>query len=87
MDDNDKVAIVNYRTGQGFTPQAPLALVAKISDAERSALESGGRAGLASHTTLLGIRYRTSIPHSYFSFRSNISTVGESVLSSLRRRF
>ena len=35
MGDTDKVAIFN-RTGPGSTPQEPLALVAKMSDSERS---------------------------------------------------
>jgi hypothetical protein len=89
MGDTDKVAILNL-TGPGSMPQEPLALVAKMSHYERRALESGGRDGLASaeelDTTPQEIRYRTSIQHSpAFSFR-NILTVGESVLSTLRRR-
>ena len=66
MGDGDKVAIFNP-TGPGSTPREPLALVAKMSDSERSALESGGRgelAGAASDTTPPEIRYRTSIQHS-----------------------
>jgi hypothetical protein len=67
MGDADKVTILN-RTGPGSTPQEPLALVAKMSDSERSALESEGRGGLASaaepDTTPPEIRYRTSIQHS-----------------------
>ena len=47
MDDADKVNILNS-TGPGSTPQEPLALVAKLSDSERSELESGRRGGLAS---------------------------------------
>ena len=47
MSDDDKVTILNH-TGPGSTPQEPLALVAKMSNAERSALESEGRDGLAS---------------------------------------
>ena len=42
MDDDGEVTILN-RTGPGSTPQEPLALVAKISDSERGALESGRR--------------------------------------------
>ena len=42
MSDDDKVTILNH-TGPGSTPQEPLALVAKMSNAERSALESEGR--------------------------------------------
>ena len=67
MSDADKVTILD-RTGPGSTPQEPLALVAKISDSERSALESGGRNGRASaaepDTTPSEIRYCTSIQHS-----------------------
>jgi hypothetical protein len=67
MDDADKVIILNG-TGPGSTPQEPLALVAKMSDSERSALESEGRGGLASaaepDTTSPEIQYRTSIQHS-----------------------
>ena len=66
MADNDKVTILS-RTGPGSTPQEPLALVAKLSNSERSDLESEGRGGLAnaaepaSDTEIL---YRTSIRHS-----------------------
>ena len=66
MDDTDKVSILNGtgRTGPGSTSQEPLALVAKMSDSERSDLESGRRGGLASaaepDTTPPGIRYGTS---------------------------
>ena len=67
MSDADKVTILD-RTGPGSTPQEPLALVAKISDSEGSALESGGRNGRASaaepDTTPSEIRYCTSIQHS-----------------------
>jgi len=45
MNDADKFTILNG-TGPGSTPQEPLALVAKMSDSERSALESDGRGGL-----------------------------------------
>ena len=71
MDDTDKVSILNG-TGPGFTPQEPLAFVAKMSDSERSDLESGRRGGLTSAaepgTTTPGIRYGTSIQHSPFIF-------------------
>ena len=64
MDDADKVTIFN-RTGPGSTPQEPLALVAKMSVSERSALESGERDKLASAADSdPEIRYRTSIQHS-----------------------
>ena len=85
MGDADKFTILN-RTGPGSTPQEPLALVAKMSDSERSVLESGRRGGLAeSNTTSPEIRYRTSVLHSCFSFR-DILTVGGSVLSALRQQ-
>ena len=51
----------------GSTPQEPLALIVKISDSERSALESGGRGGLASAQAVepdSKPRYRMSIQHS-----------------------
>ena len=67
MDGAEKVNILN-RIGPGSTPQEPLALVAKMSDSERSALESDGRSGLAStaelDTSSSEIRYCTSIQHS-----------------------
>ena len=66
MGDADKVIILND-TGPGSTPQELLALVAKMSDSERSALESEGR-GVASaaesDTTSQEIRYSTSIQNS-----------------------
>ena len=50
MDDANKDIILNRSgTGPGSTPQEPLALVAKMSDSERSALESEGRGLLLSH--------------------------------------
>ena len=86
MDDNEKITFLNG-TGPGSTPQEPLALVAKMSDSERSALESDGRVGLAnaagSNTTLPEIRYGMSIQHSPTLL---FLTVGRSVLSALRRR-
>ena len=66
MADNDKVTILS-RIGPGSTPQEPLALVAKLSDSERSDLESERRGGLANAAEPAGdtgIRYRTSIQHS-----------------------
>ena len=67
MDDAEKVTILNG-IGPGSTPQEPLALVAKMSDSERSALESEERDGLAStaepDTEPLDVQYRTSIQHS-----------------------
>ena len=68
MGDDDKKVYILNRIGPGSTPQEPLALVAKMSDSERSALESGGRGELTSaaesDTRLPEIRYRTSIQHS-----------------------
>ena len=69
MDDAEKVTILNG-TGPGSTPQEPLALVAKMSDSERRALESEGRDGLAiqssseADTAHPEIRYCTSNQHS-----------------------
>ena len=64
MGHTDKVAILN-RTGPGSTPQEPLALVAKMSDSERNALEHERRGELASaaepDTTFPRTRYCTSI--------------------------
>ena len=90
MGDADKVIILNG-TGPGSTPQEPLALVAKMSDSERSVLESDGRGGLASaadpDTTSSSseIQYSTFYIHSLTSFR-NILTVGESLLPALRQQ-
>ena len=79
MREADRVAIF-HRTGPGSTPQEPIALVAKMSDSERSALESEGRGGLASaaepDTMPPGIRYRMSIIILLLLFH-NILTVGE----------
>ena len=64
MDDAEKI---NIGTGPGSTPQEPLALVAKMSDSDRSALESDGRGGVASaepDTMSPEIRYGTSSQHS-----------------------
>ena len=67
MNDEEKVTVLNG-TGPGSTPQEPLALVIKMSDSERSALESDGRSGLASaaepDTTSPEIPYGTFIQHS-----------------------
>ena len=69
MDDANKDIIINRTgTGLGSTPQEPLALVAKMSDSERSILESDGRGGLESiaepDATFPEIRYGASIQHS-----------------------
>ena len=63
MDDAGKVTILS-RTGPGSTPQEPLALVAEMSDSERSALVSRWRLASAGEPdTTPEIRYRTSIQH------------------------
>ena len=65
MDDaNNDIFLNRTGTGPGSTPQEPLALVAKMSHSERSALESDGRGGLANATGPPEIRYGTSIQHS-----------------------
>ena len=69
MGDAENVAIFNC-TGPGSKPQEPLALVAKMSDSDRSALESERRSELASAAepeetvTPPEIRYRTFTQHS-----------------------
>ena len=63
MDDAEKVTILNG-IGPGSTPQEPLALVAKMSDFERSTLESGRRELVSSAEPDTAIQYRTSIQHS-----------------------
>ena len=70
MGDADKVTILNRtQAGPGSTPQNPLALVAKMSDSEQSALKSRRGGGLAEpNTSYSGIRSRTSVQHSYSSF-------------------
>ena len=86
MDDAEEVAILDH-TGPGSTAQEPLALVAKMSNSKRTALESGGRGGLASAQAAEPpeTRYRTSIQHSPTFLFHNISTIEGSVLSALRR--
>jgi hypothetical protein len=74
MGNSDKITSILNGTGPGCSPQEPLALVAKMSVSERSALESDGRGGPASTatepdiTTPPGIRYGTSIQHSPLLF-------------------
>ena len=70
MGDADKVNIRDRtQAGPGSTPQKPLALVAKMSDSDLSALESARESGLAEpNTSSPGIRYRTSVRHSSLSF-------------------
>jgi hypothetical protein len=64
MKDAGKVTILND-TGPGLLPQEPLALVAKVSDSERAALESRERNVLASSvpaesgTSSQNVQYRT----------------------------
>ena len=88
MGDADIVNILKG-TGPGSTPQEPLALVAKMSDSDRSAMESGERGELASavtvsDTTSPEIRYRMSNQHSpTFLF---LTLLAGSVLSALRQR-
>ena len=69
MGDADKVNIRDRtQAGPGSTPQKPLALVAKMSDSDRTALESGRGVGLVeANTSSPGIRYRTSVQHSSLS--------------------
>ena len=68
MDGAEKVTILNG-TGPGSTPQEPLALVAKMSDSERSALESDGRGGVTRSADPdtdpldLEVQYRMSFQH------------------------
>ena len=88
MDEADKVINLNHiGTGPGSTPQEPLALVAKMLDFERSALNSEGRSGpsAAEHdTTSPDIQYRTFIQHSLI-FLFVTSRLG-SVLYALRHQ-
>ena len=76
MDDAEKVTILNG-TGPGSTPQEPLALVGKMSDSERSALEYDWRRGKVAISRSadpdtepldLEVQYRTSIQHSPTTF-------------------
>ena len=68
--DADKVNIRNRtQDSSDYTSQKPLALVAKMSDSDRSALVSGRGVGHAqANTSFPGIRYRTSVRHSSLSF-------------------
>ena len=63
LDDTEKVNILD-RTGVGSTSEEPLALVAKLSDSERSTLESGRRGGLTNAEPLPVSQYRSSIQYS-----------------------
>jgi hypothetical protein len=69
MDDADKFTTSRNGTGPGYSAYAPVALVARLSDSERSALESDGRRGHASAAEPdTEIQYRTSIQHSPSTF-------------------
>ena len=68
LEDADKLTILNGAGAGSNTPQEPLALVAMMSDSERSDLESGRRGGLANAATYPGIRYGTSIQQSPYLF-------------------
>ena len=63
MDDAEKFTTIFNGTAPGSTLQEPLALVANMSESERSALASDGRASAAEPDTTPppGIRYCTSI--------------------------
>ena len=63
MGDDDKVTILN-RTGSGSTPQEPLALVAKMSDSERSALSPKGGVDLRVLQSLIQRLQRSDIVRS-----------------------
>ena len=65
MDDADMFTTLNG-TGPGSMSQEPVALIAQISDSDRSALEFEGRVGSAAEpdTAAAEIRYRTSIKNS-----------------------
>ena len=86
IDDNEKVTILND-TGPGSRPQEPLAVVAKMSDSDRSVLEFDGRVGLANaalaepSTTPSEIRYGTSIQYSPFLFLT-LDCWGKCIISS-----
>ena len=85
MDDEDKAIVLNRTgTGPGSTPQEPLALVAKMSDSERRALESERKSAAEDDTTSPEIQYRTFI-HYTLTFLSITSRLG-SVLSALRHQ-
>jgi hypothetical protein len=85
MDDADNFNIHNG-TGPGYSTYAPLALVAKMTDSERSALESDGRGGLANaaepDTTHPEIQYGTSIQHSASTFLSVLTSYGKYTICS-----
>ena len=67
MDDDEKITTILNGTGPRSSPPEPLALVAKMSDSDRSILESDGRVGLANsaepNATPSEIQYGGSIQH------------------------
>ena len=87
MKDTDKVIFLNRNgTGPGSTPQEPLALVAKMSDLERSDMESEQRGGFESAAeagiTSPEIQYRTSIHHSLTFFSQLLDYWAKCTISS-----
>jgi hypothetical protein len=76
MDDADMFTIHRDNgTGPGSNPQEPLACVAKLSDSERSALESDGRVGQASgvaETSEVATRSANYSKRSYGRFRFSL---------------
>jgi hypothetical protein len=95
MNDADRFTIIN-NTGPGYSAYAPVALVAKMSDSERSAssLESDGtrRCGLTNaaaepDTTVTHpeIQYRTSTQRFHNNFLFVTSCIGGSILCALCR--
>ena len=89
-DTNNDIILNRTGTGPGSTAQEPLALVAKMSDSKRSALESEERVELEiaaePDTTSPEIRYSESIRHSLTFLFVTSRLVGESVLSALRHQ-
>ena len=80
MDDADKFSS-HDGAGPGCSADAPVALVAKMSDSERTTLESDGRGGLASTAKPRpGTRHCTCIQHFCSTFHFVTSFVGKSVL-------
>ena len=86
LDDADKITMLNG-TGPGSKPQEALAFVSKMSDSERTALESDGRGLASTEKPRPDIRHGMSIQHSRSTFHFVTSCVGGSVLCGLRRRF
>jgi hypothetical protein len=68
MDDAGKVTILDH-SGPGSLPQEPLALVAKLTDSERSAFEPVERRGLVNACTVSpNARYRALVYFTAFLF-------------------